>query len=258
MSVSSPVFPYEIFDLITDYFGSHPDYKRDLITLGNVSTAFSHMRQRHLFWEVMLDESCPEQYAQLEQLMASNPRISTLPRRLVIHNSRLGSSSDASSPPSLRANVYLQFPNINELAILGLPIESYHTGAENVGRNTSLSLQALHRMVDNGCLTSLTLLHIHDLPIILILSQPHLVHLDLRACYAAAWHEFPPSPAVQAAGFKLKTCTLSGRLKYTVSLALLYCRGLQSLAVGSPLFSRGDAEVPRYHIPPAMMSSALM
>ncbi|KAF9041647.1 hypothetical protein BJ165DRAFT_1490183, partial [Panaeolus papilionaceus] len=246
-----PVFPYEIFDLIVDYFGSHPDYKRDLITLGNVSTAFSHMRQRHLFWEVMLDESCPEQYARLEELMASNPRISTLPRRLVIHKSRLGSSFDAPSSPSPRANIYLQFPNINELAILGRPRESYRTGAENVGRNTSLSLQALHRMVDNGCLTSLTLLHILDLPIILILSQPNLVHLHLRACIAAAWHESPPSPAIQAVGFKLKTCTLSGRLKYTVTLALLYCRSLESLTVRSTRFLLDDADVPRYHIPPA-------
>ncbi|KAF9041638.1 hypothetical protein BJ165DRAFT_1530335 [Panaeolus papilionaceus] len=158
MCHADAAFPYGNFSLIINHLGSHPDYRQDLITLGNVSTTFAHLRRRYLFWEVKLgDDPSPEYHARLINLLSSHPELSTLPRHLVIHKGfsyqKFATQIDTLAFTSIaHPHIYPQFESIKKLSIRGHPTpETCYLPPEEEITRPLIHGQALDHFLIKGC-----------------------------------------------------------------------------------------------------------
>ncbi|KAF9051923.1 hypothetical protein BJ165DRAFT_1451892 [Panaeolus papilionaceus] len=208
-------FPLEIIQEIINHIG--PDNKDDLISLGLVNSAFAQMRRPLLFQKVKLDPRGLDIYHErLMGLIERNPRLSLHVRHITCDRRVYDRAKQLSSA------FYLQFPNVDHLSI-----HSYSP----LSRVEIPIPVVLHHFLSTERLTKLHLHRLDDTPIIQILNQSNLRHLELSACRLGAWHlDFSDSNFGRVES-RLGAFIGSMFLDHSLPFALLYCQQLKELDI---------------------------
>ncbi|PPQ69770.1 hypothetical protein CVT24_002982 [Panaeolus cyanescens] len=231
---SSPIFPVEIFQEILAHIG--PDNKRDLIPIGLVSSSFAALRRPHLFYTITVDItafSFTSSHQRLMELLRSNRSLSSHVRHLVCEMSPRAIMASAASQQELLVFIYLHFRNIDELSIFAHP--SAHT------RTFAVVHSLLDHFLSVRRLTRLSLQNMQRIPILDILSQPRLNHLNIVACVLKRWDKGIQTHKIQQLGSRVKTLTWVYGTNHSIPLALLYCQQLEELVIDhTPVLGMAD------------------